>query len=185
MNRHPNLQDRKQSALLVIDIQERIAQVMQQRQAVIDRTSLLIQGFDILNLPVFFTEQYPKGLGPTEPALRKLMGDRKAYEKSTFSVCGQHDLVRDIESQGIHQIVVAGIETHVCVMQSALELKYFGMQVAVCADAVTSRKPLDHDTALDRMRQQKITVTTAEMALFELLYTSGTDEFKQISKLIK
>ena len=185
MSRHPNLQDRHSSALVVVDIQERIAAVMQDRERVIDRTSLLIRGFQALDLPIYYTEQYPKGLGPTEPAIRELLGDLQPYEKLTFSVCGDRNLVHDIGERKVRQVVVAGIETHVCVFQSAMDFTHFGFQTSVVADAVTSRKSIDHETALARLRQHGVTITTAEMVLFELLYTAGTEEFKAISKLVK
>jgi len=185
MQRHPNLLNRKSTALVIIDIQERIVQVMNQRDSVINNTVKLIQGFKILKNSIFYTEQYPKGLGRTDPSILQHLVHIEPFEKITFSVCCNTDLLGKIKKTGIKQIILAGMETHVCVLQSALDFKQAGYQVYVPADCVCSRKELDYNTALNRMIQQGVTVTSTEMILFELLQQAGTEEFKSISKIVK
>lgn len=175
---------RETTALLIIDIQERILSVMQREKELIENTLKLIKGFKILDLPILFTEQYPKGLGPTATALlAELTGE--AIQKMTFSCYGASDLFDRLKQKNISQIVIAGVESHVCVQQTVLDLLANNFQVNVAADAVSSRKVIDYETALQRMRTHGAEVTTTESILFELLNVCGTDEFKQVSKLVK
>lgn len=183
--RHPLLLRRDQAALLVVDVQERLHPVMWEKERVADCIGKLIRGFQILSLPIFVTEQYPKGLGPTIPDLRELLEGVQPYEKLHFSCCAVDPLMEALKREDRFQIVLCGIETHVCIVQTALDLLHAGYQVHVPADAVSSRRELDWRTALERMRRAGVVVTTTESALFELLEVAGTPEFKQISALVK
>lgn len=176
--------DRTKSALLIIDIQERILGVMQQHDLVIDNTLKLIRGCKILNVPIYYTEQYPKGLGETAPQLKEEL-QNNAIQKMSFSCSGAGDLFSEFKEKGYSQIIVCGIESHVCVQQTVLDLLANDFQVDVAADAVSSRKDTDYKIALDRMRSNGAEVTTTESILFELLNVCGTDEFKFVSKLVK
>jgi len=148
------------------------------------RIVTLIRGSKILGLPVFYTEQYPKGLGHTsEKVLRPLSG-LPPFEKVRFSAADD-PLVHQLRQKGVSQIILAGIETHVCIVQSSLDFQDLGFQVHVVGDATGSRDPSHCETALVRMRQQGITVTVTESVLFELTETSATEEFKKISMLVK
>ncbi len=183
--RHPKLLNREKTALLVIDIQEKILPVIRNNQYVVENTLKLIKGFKILNLPVFFTEQYPKGLGlTTDPLLKELEG-YKAIQKMTFSCFGAGNLFERLKDNNISQVAVAGVESHVCVQQTVFDLLANGFQVNLAADAVSSRKEIDYVTAIQRMSKEGAEVTTTESILFELLIESGTEEFKQISKIVK
>jgi len=173
------------TALLVIDIQERIIPVINNHQSVIDNTVKLIKGFNILGLPIFFTEQYPKGLGPTIKTISDELKEIKPFEKMTFSCSGAVNLIQELKSKNLIQIVVCGIEAHVCVLQTVLDLIENGFQINLAADAVSSRKEIDYKIALERMQQRGAEITTAESILFELLNVCGTPQFKEISRIVK
>lgn len=184
MRRNPKILDRNKTALLVIDIQERILKVMQNPEMVIENTLKLIRGFKTLSVPIIYTEQYPKGLGETAAELKTEL-EGEAIQKMSFSCSGAGDLFDEFKEKGFTQIVVCGIESHVCVQQTVLDLLANDFQVNVAADAVSSRKDFDYNIALDRMRSNGAEVTTTESILFELLNVCGTDEFKTVSKLVK
>lgn len=175
----------EQTALLIIDIQERILPVINNHQLVVDNTLKLIKGFKVLSLPIYFTEQYPKGLGPTTRSILDELGDFKPFDKMSFSCSGAGDLFEEFQKQNLSQIVVCGIEAHVCVQQTVLDLIENESQVNVAADAVSSRKEMDYQTALERMRVHGAEITTTESILFELLNVCGTPQFKEISKIVK
>lgn len=185
MKRHPVLLRRSASALLVVDIQERIVKAMYEPRKVIDTTLKLIAGFSALGVPVYVTEQYPKGLGETESRIRGALGGITAKQKMTFSCVGAETLFEELREASRTQIVVCGIEAHVCVQQTVLDLLANGFQVNLVADGVTSRNPADCATALRRMEKHGAEITTAESVLFELLEKSGTAEFKEISRIVK
>ena len=185
MARHNTILNRETTGLLIIDIQQRINAVMKFRVRVVRNTAKLIQGFGILELPIFITEQYRKGLGPTEKPILDALTQPDIVEKLNFSCCAAQPLMKQLREKKIQQLVVCGIETHVCVLQSCLDLLAEGFQVHLVTDAISSRKKLDHLTAIDRMRDAGVILTVMESVLFELLARAGTAEFKQISSLIK
>ena len=173
------------TALLVIDIQERILPVINNYQRVVDNTLKLIKGFKTLDLPIFYTEQYPKGLGPTVQSIVNELRDIKPFDKMSFSCSGAGNLFDELKSKNILQVVVCGIEAHVCVQQTVLDLIENGFQVSLAADAVSSRKDIDYSVAINRMRHHGVEVSTTESILFELLKICGTPQFKEISKIVK
>ncbi|PIW70534.1 MAG: hydrolase [Ignavibacteriales bacterium CG12_big_fil_rev_8_21_14_0_65_30_8] len=183
--RNPIILNKKTTALLIIDIQEKILGVMQHPKRVVKNTIKLIEGFKILDLPIFYTEQYPKGLGETEKSIKEALSDLEAVQKLSFSCSGAGDLFKQMKDKGITQIVVAGIESHVCVQQTVLDLLADKFQVNLAVDAVSSRNKIDYKTAIRRMNKHGAEVTTTEAILFELLEVCGTNEFKKISKIIK
>lgn len=175
----------EKTAFLIIDIQERILPVIINYQMVVDNTIKLIKGFKVLNLPIYFTEQYPKGLGPTVSSITEALGELKPFDKMSFSCSGAKELFNDFKKKNLSQIVVCGIESHVCVQQTVLDLIENNFQVNLAANAVSSRKEFDYKTALERMNHHGAEVTTTEAILFELLNVCGTDQFKAISKIVK
>ncbi len=184
VKRHPKLLRKEDTALLIIDVQEKILPVINEHERVIENALKLIRGFKVMNLPVYYTEQYPKGLGPTTTQLtEELHGE--AVQKMTFSCYDAGDLFKELVQKDVKQVVVCGIESHVCVQQTVLDLMANGFQVDLAADAVSSRRQFDYETALNRMRNNGAEVTTTESILFELLDVCGTDEFKAVSKLVK
>jgi nicotinamidase-related amidase len=171
------------AALLVIDVQDRINAVMA-TQDHLPRIEVLVEACQGLEVPVIASEQYPQGLGPTVESLAAILGDTPPA-KLTFS-CARDDGLRGaVEGSGRQQIVVTGIETHVCVLQTALDLLNDGYEVFVPHDAVNSRRPADKEWALHRMATAGAVVTATESALFELLERCDTSDFKTVAKLIK
>lgn len=170
---------------VVIDIQERLFPHIHDHDALAVRCAMLIKGLRILDVPMLVTEQYVKGLGPTIPSIAEALGTFEPREKITFSCCGDGVFEGDLLSRTRHQVIVMGIETHVCVLQTVLDLLASGNQVMVIEDCVSSRRPSDKLVAIERMRQAGAVISTAESVLFELLRKAGTDTFKQISALVK
>lgn len=178
-----HLLERSSAALLVIDVQDRINSVMLD-QSHIPRLEVLIEACRALGVPVTGSEQYPKGLGGTVEPLAGLLGETPKA-KNTFS-CGRDTVLREeIAAAGRSQIIVTGIETHVCVLSTALDLIDAGYRVHVPHDAVNSRRAADRSWALQRMQQAGAQITTTESALFELLERCDTDDFKIVARLVK
>ena len=182
--RHHNLLTRTHTALIVIDMQERFRPVIDNYAQLVANMAKLIKGVRTLDIPVFYTEQYPKGLGRTDADLLEILQGCRLFEKMRFSIAGD-ELSDALREYNVRQCLLCGIETHVCVLQSALDLDHQGFQVHIPFDAVASRHSAHRDNALERLRQCGITVTNIESALFELLEVSGTDQFKAVSRLIK
>ena len=185
LERNKKILLRDKTALLIIDIQEKILAVMNDPERVVKNTFNLIKGFKTLNIPIFYTEQYPKGLGPTTMPLLKELEGLSPIQKMSFSCSGVPNFFTRLIDNNVAQVVVAGIEGHVCVQQTVLDLLSNGFQVDVAADAVSSRKETDYNIALRRMQAHGAEITTSESILFELLTFAGTDEFKEISKIIR
>lgn len=183
--RHPNLLRKDDTLLAIVDIQTKLLNVIFEKERVLSSCSKLIRAAKILQIPIIMTEQYPKGMGPTDPEILKLLQDTEAIEKLHFSCCGAEDFNKKIKSLGKKQIVVIGIEAHVCVLQTVHDLLRRGSSVYVPYDAVSSRKESDYKNALDRMRQAGAVIGSVESAVFELLEKAGTPVFKEISKIIK
>lgn len=182
--RSPELLSRNESRLLIVDVQEKLVPKIANLERLVANCRMLIQGAKILAVPVFATEQYPKGLGSTVPRLAELL--EGPSQKLRFSCAEVLDWGTAVgQSDNRFQIVVAGMEAHVCVLQTVLDLLGNGFQVFVVADAVSSRSELDWKFALDRMSDGGATIVTTESVLFEWCAVSGTPEFKQISQLIK
>ncbi len=182
--RNPKILKREKCALLIIDIQSRIINVMRNKELLIENTLKLIKGMKILSIPIYYTEQYPKGLGETVQELKEELNS-DAVQKMTFSCSGAGELFKELINNNISQVIVCGIESHVCVQQTVLDLISNGFQVDVAADAVTSRRKMDYDLALNRMQANGAEITSTESILFEVLEVCGTQEFKAISKLVK
>ncbi len=181
--RSPELMNRDDTALLVVDMQARLLPLIAGHQRLIWNIRRLIDGAKILGLPVAATEQYPQGLGPTTPELAARLGPIPAKVAFSCGECGE--VFAGLRDRGIWKILVCGIETHVCVGQTVHDLLGDGFRVYVAADAVAARGVLDHDIALRRMDSAGATLTTTEAALFEWCGQAGSPEFKQISQLVR
>lgn len=177
---------RKKTGLMVIDVQERLFSHVERPCEILEVMQKVIKGFQILNLPIVITEQYPQGLGSTILALKNCFTDKeKIFTKTTFSCLGNDILRKQILDMPIDQWVLMGIEAHVCVLQTAKDLLSHGKQVAVLNDAISSRSIYDFSTAIAEMRDIGARVTSAETVLFELVHDSKAIEFKEISNLVK
>lgn len=172
----------EEALLLIIDIQERLVPAMMDGEQVIEKTNILISAAVILDFPVLLTEQYPQGLGSTVSAI--LADETGKFEKMTFSGCTAQ-VTAAIREKGRKKIIIAGMETHVCVFQTVRDLLGLGYQVFVAADAVCSRAKENYKNALSLMREMGAVVTNTETILFDLLKESGTPQFKALSKMVK
>ncbi|OIP08010.1 MAG: hydrolase [Rhodocyclales bacterium CG17_big_fil_post_rev_8_21_14_2_50_68_7] len=174
------LLDRARSALLAVDFQERLLPHIEDWQRVLDAAVWLVRLAQRLSVPVMVSEQYPKGLGPTHAALRALVPAQAVREKLHFS-CVAAGCLEGLDGAQREQLVVCGIEAHVCVLQTVLDLLGPGREVFVVADAVSSRRIGDREAALARMRANGATIVTREMVAFEWLHKAGSAEFREIS----
>ena len=181
--RNPVMMSPADTGLLVVDVQENLIGAIAGHERVVWNVRRLIDGAQILGLAVAATEQYPKGLGPTVPELAERLG--QIPSKLTFSCGGCPQVLEKFQSRGIHKLLVSGIETHVCVEQTVLDLLAGAWQVYVAVDAVGSRNDVDHRVALRRMDSAGATLTTTEAALFEWCRVAGTPEFNKISRLVQ
>lgn len=184
MQHHPTILHRDQALLLVVDVQERLVKAMPHRASVENAITKLQKGMEILNVPTLITEQYPKGLGPTVERLLTGTQHSDAIEKTTFSCCGEIKFMSALEAVKRQQIIVTGMETHVCVLQTVLDLLEAGYQVHLPISATCSRCDDNRNNALNRMQQAGAILTNVESVLFELVHDSKAPEFKAISKLI-
>lgn len=177
--------DRNSACLLLVDIQERLLPAVARSQRIQDRATLAARAASILGLPVFATEQYRKGLGVTIPGLAAEIPSFAPVEKLDFSAWRVPALQAQIAASGRKQVLLAGIECHVCILQTGLDLIASGYQVFVLQDATGSRSDSDWQLGIDRMRSAGAVIVSTEMAIFELLGRAGTPEFKAILGLIK
>lgn len=170
------------SCLLAVDFQERLMPAIHDADRIVANGAWLIQIAQRLGAPVLASEQYPKGLGPTVAAIRTLLPHEAFMAKTHFSCAAERNCMRRIDALGREQIVVMGVEAHVCVLQTALGLRAAGKEVYLAADAVSSRSPRDAELALERMRAEGVRVVSREMVAFEWLHQAGTDQFREISR---
>jgi nicotinamidase-related amidase len=178
--------DRGRCGLLIIDVQEKLFPAIADWQSLQNRLSLLSRAWQILGLPLLISEQYPKGLGATEAWLLETgLEAVKRYSKCAFSCVAEDSSELTAALGSCSQWLVVGIEAHVCVLQTVLDLRRAGADVFVAADAIGSRRAMEKHCALEEMRQSGVRVSTVETLLFELLVRAGSDEFRQFSALIK
>ncbi len=176
---------KENTAAVIIDMQEKLTPHVQQHKDLIERMKILIKGLKALGVPIIVTEQYRKGLGPTIPEIAEVLDSNKPLEKMAFSCCDDDEFQKAFDQIGRKQVIVAGIETHVCVLQTVIDLIEKGFQPVVIEDCLSSRKISDKETALKRMIQEGARVASCESILFELCRYAGTDTFKKISKMVK
>ena len=178
------LLDERRSVVVVIDLQGKLMDMAYRSRLVIEATKRLMRLADVFDVPVVLTEQYPKGLGETVPEVKQLLND-EPVEKLCFSCMGEEGFRKKMGTLGKKHVILCGIEAHVCVFQTSLDLRDDGQTVHVVVDAISSRKKTDKVTAIRRMVQEGVIPETTEMLLFQLLKKAGTQEFKKISKIIK
>lgn len=179
------LLDRDRCRLLVVDVQEKLLPAMDQRESFVQNATIVLQAAIALGLPTLISEQYPEGLGPTIGPITSLAPDVPRLPKTTFS-CALAPRMRawfDLNATG--QIVLIGLEAHVCVLQTAMDLQRDGFEVFVVADAVSSRRATSVQTALSRLAAASVSIVTTEMVVFEWMRTAASPHFKALSKLIR
>lgn len=173
------------SLLVLVDIQVRLEAAMPKDDPIVRNAEILVKAAREVGVPVIVSEQYPKGLGPTVPALAELLGEGERHEKVEFSCLRNSGLALALEASGNSQLVLGGIEAHVCVLQTALDLAGTGRDVYVVADAIASRDPKSREIALKRMADAGVTIVTTEMVAFEWIGSASAPQFKAISALVR
>ena len=175
----------ERTVLMVVDVQDAFVPHIGQMERVIERSRVMIRAARLLDVPIIVTEQYPAGLGRTVEALRGALGEVTYYAKTTFSCCGDEAVVAALRGTGAEQVLLVGIEAHVCIAQTALDVLALGMDAYVAVDATGSRVELDMATALGRMGSLGVILTTTEAAIMEMTVSSKQSRFREISDLIK
>lgn len=176
---------KEKTIALIIDFQERIFPAIHENGKLVKNVPVLIEGLRALDVPVYVTEQYVKGLGPTIAPIALALEGIERVEKSSFSCCDEPRVMMDLAASGKEYVIIAGVESHVCVLQTVIDLIQNGYHPVVVTDCISSRKESDKIMALERMKYEGAILTTYEAILFELLRFSGTDTFRKISKLVK
>ena len=170
---------------LVIDIQEKLFPVMWEKEKFLKNCRNLIQGLNILNIPVDVTQQYTKGLGETIEEVKSVIRNFQFTEKRDFSCCSEPGIIEKLKKMKVKNVILCGIESHVCVLQTALDLKEAGFNPVIVMDCVSSRTPESIELAKERFRFEHIMMTSADSVLFELTQSSAAPEFKSVSRLVK
>ncbi len=173
------------TALVIVDVQGKLAFQVDRSIDVLENLKILIKAARLYELPVVMVEQCPRDLGATVPEIKGLIPDVEPAEKNTFNACQSEDFLSRVQQSGKKQLLVAGIEAHVCVYQTVAGLLQHDFQVYVTSDAVSSRTAWNRDTALARMRELGAVITTTEMALFELVKIAAGERFRQFIQIVK
>lgn len=171
--------------LVVVDVQGKLAQLMTDKESLFKNIRILIQAAKILGIPILWCQQVPKALGSTVPEIAELLRDEEPIDKACFSCAGYEPFSAKLKALGREQVLLCGIETHVCVYQTAMDLLARDLAVTVVADAVSSRTVQNRQIGLNRLAAEGAIVASMEMILFELLRTAEHPQFKQIAKLVK
>lgn len=176
---------KEESVGLVIDMQERLFPVMVEKEILLKNAEILLNGLSELKVEILATQQYTKGLGETLLPIKNAISDFTFIEKTDFSCLGEPDFVTALKKTGAQNVIICGIEAHVCVLQTAVDLKEAGFNPIVVTDCISSRTKENIEVAKERFRHEKIMMTSYESILFELTRSAKTPEFKSISKLVK
>jgi len=176
---------RQHAVLALVDVQERFRPAVFEFGRVVKNACKLVEGFRFLDVPVIYTEQYPRGLGATASELKLLLEGLEPTEKVSFSCFGEPSFVEALEKLGRKNLVLAGLESHVCILKTALDALSRGFRVHVALDAVSSIRESDYRIALERLRQSGAFMASSEMLLFQLLDKSTQPEFKRVSEVAK
>ena len=183
--RHHFVADRQDSLLLVVDIQQAMLKVIDVWPETVRRVNQLIRSANLLGIPVLLTEHYKKGLGETIPEVKGTLEDAAFYQKEYFSACLEDDFLETVRKFGRRQIIVTGMEAHVCVLQTTLDLIHSGYQIHLVRNAVASRYKEDWETAVELFRDAGAVITTAEIVIFQWICRSNTDDFRSILPIVK
>lgn len=173
------------AAFVLVDVQGKLANLMYKKERLFENLQILVQGIKELALPIVWAEQYPQGLGETIPELKQILDNQTPLPKKSFSVCGEPSLMKKIEESGRREIIVAGIETHVCVYQTVADLLEKSYGVTIIADAISSRSKHNKRIGIKKMVELGAKISSVEIILFELMTTADHNKFKAISKLVK
>jgi nicotinamidase-related amidase len=183
--RHANLLNAPEVGLVVVDLQEKLVNMVHNREELLDRCALILELAKIYDIPTVLTEHYPQGLGYTVDEVKEHLPVYEPVVKRIFSCCGVEEFVGAVQAMGKRQLVVVGIETHICVSQTVHDLLARDYQVHVIADACGTRFLPDHLIGIEKMRGSGAVIASAEMAVYEMVERADTEQFKQVLKLVK
>ncbi len=170
---------------IIIDVQEALSRVVLNKEAFCENLQKIIKGAQVLEIPIIMTEQNPNSLGPTVDEIRSLLPEIQPVSKVSFSCCGEKNFIQALNALGRKQALLAGIETHICVYQTAMDLLEMEYEVQVLSDCVASRTAENKTSGLKKMKAHGAEITSAEMVLFELLRVAEGEKFKKISRIVK
>ena len=175
----------EKTVLTIVDVQGKLAQMMSGKQALFENLQKIIKGIQALEIPILWVEQNPEGLGSTIPEVAELLAGINPISKLSFSCCKNERFIQALKAENCNQILIVGIEAHICVYQTAMDLVKLGYEVEVVTDAVSSRTVENKNVALQKMSSAGVSLTSTEMALFELLEVAEGEQFKEILKIVK
>ncbi len=175
----------EKTVLVIVDVQGKLAHLMYEKKRLFENLQKVIKGIQVLEVPLLWVEQNPEGLGPTIPEVASLLSDIQPISKLSFSCCRNDRFMQALKASNRSQVLIAGIETHICIYQTAVDLMDLEYDVQVVTDAVSSRTAEDREIGLQKMRDANISLTSTETALFELLKVAGGTRFKEILKIVK
>ncbi len=173
------------TALVLVDVQGKLAQSMHNKKDLFENLKKMVKGAQVLGVPILWAEQNPDGLGPTMPEIAELFTNQSPVSKFSFSCCGSDQFLKDLEAVNRKNILIVGIEAHVCVYQTAADLTNLQYNVQIVADAVSSRTAENKQIGLEKSKDAGASLTSTETALFELLKIAKGDKFKEIIKIVK
>ncbi|MHA6260772.1 isochorismatase family protein [Sporosarcina sp. CAU 1771] len=179
------LLDHEHTAFVLVDVQGKLAETVHNSEEVLNQLEILIKGLKILDIPIIWLEQYPQGLGRTHERIARLLSDLEPIEKTAFNACENEEFMHAIEATDCQQILVAGMETHICAYQTAMGLKQVEYDVQIIEDATSSRTENNKSIGLEKLKAHGIFSTSVEMVLYELMHRAEGEHFKEILKLVK
>lgn len=182
---HPAILSKENTALVVVDVQEKLLPYVIDKEKVVDNIKMMIKFAQIMDIPVILTEHYPKGLGNTVPEVNDVLKEYSPKKKVIFSCFGSPGFTMKLKELGIKRIMICGIESHICVEQTTLDAMDSGYEVHVIADAISSRTQLNREVGIEKMRQFGAVISSTEMAMYEIMERADTEEFKEVLKLVK
>ena len=185
LTHHPAILSKENTALVVVDIQEKLLPYVIDKEKVVENVQMLIKFADIMSIPIILTEHYPKGLGTTVLEVSEVLKNYAPLKKVLFSCCGAKGFISRLKELGISRIMIVGIESHICVSQTTLDMMHAGFEVHVIADAISSRTSRNLEIGIEKMRQFGAIISSTEMAMYEIMERADTEEFKEVLKLVK
>jgi nicotinamidase-related amidase len=184
--KHERLLSREGTVLIIFEMQERLLPAVHEHKRVLKNIQNIVRSARILNLPIILTEQYPKGLGQTVPDIHEVLGDDvKTIEKLSFSAFGSGEFRARLKELDAKTLILCGLESHICINQTAHDALQEGFKVHVLADGTSSRTKKNHKAGLKKMQHSGVVITTTEMALYEIMEVAKTDEFNEVLKVLK
>ncbi len=182
---HPAILSKEETVLVVVDVQEKLLPYVKDKEKVTENLQMLIKFAYIMDIPIILTEHYPKGLGKTVPEIKEVLKEYKPIEKVIFSCFGSEKFKSRLKELGVKRLMLSGIESHICIEQTALDALDAGYEVHVIADAISSRTPRNLEIGIEKTRQFGAVISSTEMAMYEIMERADTKEFKEVLKLVK